>query len=171
MHVGMAWHSVKGSKSLSTELQGLVLSAASQSGGLLDPQLPPIRRESRYPGYTPLAAMVPNSLTSPVNASKIVHVLRPVPREDPSKACNATPAKPAATTTIWPKTLRPKIIAQFEGTATAFVASQTYTWEFENSDKKIDSKDVEVTPKEATTEAKRERDDFRNRRWKRVEGT
>src|ERR1700722_14679679 len=131
-------------KSLSTGLQGLALSAASQSGSLLEPQLPSIRRESRYPGHTPLAAMVTQFTGWPCQRFKIVHVLQPVPEEDPSKACNTRPAKPAAATTIRPKTLRPKIIAQLEGTATAFVVSQTYTLEFENGGKKADSKDGEV---------------------------
>lgn len=40
-------------------------------------------------------------------------------------------------------------MAQLKGT-TAFVASQTYTWEFENDDKKAESKDVVVSPKEVT---------------------
>jgi hypothetical protein len=141
-------------KSLSTELQGLVLSAASRSGSLLGPQLPLIRQESRCPDHTPLASMAPNSPASAINASNTVHVLRPVRGEDPSKACNAAPANPAAAT-IRPKTSRPKVIAQLEGT-TAFVASQTYTWEFENDDKKAESKDVVVSPKEVTPEAKRE---------------
>jgi hypothetical protein len=109
--------------------------------------------------------MAPNFLASPVNASNTTHVLRPVPREDPSKACNAAPAKPAAAT-IRLKTSRPKIVAQLEGTATAFVVSQTYTWEFENGDKKADSKDMEVSPKEVIAEAKREWYDFRNKRRK-----